>query len=201
MPKAHMYWTKNPRASHWDPSQKFGLSPGSSGITNPSSTVKLLIRLSPSVSAVPFHSCISSSSCSLVVTGPVLRFLLSNFPVLEEGEDFLGVAETVKGNVLEWWDHEGDEGLRNGRRRMMWEHDVLLGVLQRILLLLLARAIYWARERERERGEQWGNYVGGVFVWMRRWLFLYDKSVNCEKKVVIIFYLLFSFCFLWFFLW
>lgn len=155
MPKAHMYWTKNPRASHWDPSQKFGLSPGSSGITNPSSTVKLLIRLSPSVSAVPFHSCISSSSCSLVVTGPVLRFLLSNFPVLEEGEDFLGVAETVKGNVLEWWDHEGDEGLRNGRRRMMWEHGVLLGVLQRILLLLLARAIYWASERERERGAVW----------------------------------------------
>lgn len=65
-------------------------------MTNPSPTAGEAVAVA-SISAVPFPWKVSSS---LVMTGVLRRFLLSNLPVLEEEESFLGLAETVKGDVL-----------------------------------------------------------------------------------------------------
>lgn len=85
MPKAHMYWTKKPSASHWGPSQKSGSVPGSSGKTYPPSSA------APSPTRPTFSMpnlsstirCTWFSSWSLVVVVPLL-FLPSSLPVREE---------------------------------------------------------------------------------------------------------------------
>lgn len=118
MPKAHMYWTKKPRASHWGPSQKSGLSPGSSGRKYPSLS-------SPSPSATPTFSALPisliwasscRSSCPSLVVVPLLLFLLSNLPVREES--FLAKTRWEVLDVVAVVDMilEGRDGKRKWRR-------------------------------------------------------------------------------------
>ena len=137
MPKAHKYWTKKPKASHWGPSQKSGLSPGSSGNTYPSAAAatapsskeptappSILLNLLSSKSLRCWFS-----SWSLVVV-LLLLFLPSSLPVLEE--NFL--AETMWRVVVVVL---VESGKRRWRLMGRLVKECLVGLLQRIPPLLL----------------------------------------------------------------
>ena len=165
MPKAHKYWTKKPRASHWGPSQKSGLSPGSSGKKYPSSSSSP--SATPTFSVLPISLILASSRCSCcpsLVVVPLLLFLLSNLPVRDESflaKTMWEVLDLVV--VVVVMTVKGRDGRRKWRRIGRWV-DGLVVVRPTPPLATAVPAIV----RDMSVASEFWTETMEVRLWMRR---------------------------------